>query len=241
MKTYSKAILIATVALASTNVSARPGDRVDRYPFLVCQMCTDEDLAPAVAADAAGNFVVAWRKHGSADGRDGVWARRYAANGTPLGSEFRVSLPGTTVDDAVAMAMAPDGRFVVAWHQNNRPDGDAIVARRFGANGSALSGVWTVSPPGSWPAVPRAPDIAMDSAGNFVMVWRTYVPARRLTRAYGRSYDSAGDPRGAEFFIADAGSAGSSAIPEVAMGDQGQVVVIWFEGIDDPDSTDDIP
>src|SRR5262245_42259261 len=52
--------------------------------------------APAVAVDAAGDFVVAWtdgRFPGT--GQDGsgygVYARRFSADGTPLGMEFRVN------------------------------------------------------------------------------------------------------------------------------------------------------
>jgi hypothetical protein len=233
MKPIFQAILIAAVALSSTDLSARPGDRVDRYPFPVCQVCVALDVAPVVAADAQGNFVVVWSKYWGYEGMEGVWARRYAADGAPLGDEFRVSPQGTTADDAAAVAMAPDGRFVVTWHQRYRPDGEAIVARRFAANGSAITGVLTVSPPGRWPEVPTKPDVAMDSSGNFVIVWHTYALAKDVRRAYGRSYDGTGAPRGPAFFVAGSGTEDSWVAPEVAMGDHDEFVVVWLQGVQD--------
>ena len=228
MKACLGSLLGAVLLLGSGAVSARPGDRIDRYPIRVCQECTSSDQLPVVAADARGNFVVVWVKYGGDPEIDGVWARRFAADGTPRGGEFRVSPQGTTADDQAAVAMAPDGRFVVTWHQRFRPDGEAIVARRFAASGSALSGVLTVSPPARSSVAPGHPDVAMDAAGNFVVVWATPIPTKNLLRAYGRSYDAYGQPRGAEFVVF-AGTEGSSLYPDVAMGDQGQFVAVWLQ------------
>jgi len=229
MKACLGSLLSAALLLGSGAVSARPGDRVDRHPIRVCQECTSEDQLPVVAADARGNFVVVWVKYGGEPATNGVWARRFAADGTARGGEFRVSPQGPTADDEATVAMAPDGRFVVTWLQRFRPDGQAIVARRFAASGSALSGVLTVSPPAARSLVaPGHPDVAMDAAGNFVVVWATPIATRNLLRAYGRSYDASGQPRGAEFVVFG-GTEGSSLHTDVAMGDQGQFVAVWLQ------------
>lgn len=47
----------------------------------------------AVAMDAEGDYVVAWRGQGS--GGEGLYAQRYDSDGTPLGSEFQLNSPGT--------------------------------------------------------------------------------------------------------------------------------------------------
>lgn len=82
---------------------------------------------PAVAANATGDFVVAWRAHapGSA-GYPGVAAQVFDAAGTRIGSELRVNANtagaiGFYPKPAV-VANAP-GTFVVAWDANN-PNGD---------------------------------------------------------------------------------------------------------------------
>ena len=46
---------------------------------------------PAVAMDADGNFVVAWTSTEQDGSGDGVYARRFAAEGTPLGDELRIN------------------------------------------------------------------------------------------------------------------------------------------------------
>ncbi len=63
---------------------------------------------PAVAMNDDGDFVVVWRSH-VADGRGGgVFARRFDADGTALGDEFKVNLSDVDVDNwSPAVAMAP--------------------------------------------------------------------------------------------------------------------------------------
>src|SRR5207248_2499487 len=52
---------------------------------------TGSQYAPAVATDAAGNYVVAWTSYGQDGSSYGVYAQRYSATGAPLGGEFRVN------------------------------------------------------------------------------------------------------------------------------------------------------
>src|SRR5262245_9602304 len=83
--------------------------------FRVNTYTTGYQALPSVAADAAGNFVVAWTSQGD-DGHDwGIFARRYTAAGNPLGLPFRVNTFVTGAQIRPAVAMAPAGNFVVAW------------------------------------------------------------------------------------------------------------------------------
>ncbi len=72
---------------------------------------------PAISVAAGGRFVVVWRSTGS-DGsdndEDSIQGQRYAANGTPLSSQFQVNsyVTGDSWDPAVAMV---EGKFVVVW------------------------------------------------------------------------------------------------------------------------------
>ena len=67
---------------------------------------------PAVAMDAAGNFVVAWAGAGQGDSI-GIFAQRYDSAGAPQGGEFRVNTYTPDGQDAPAVAMDADGDFVV--------------------------------------------------------------------------------------------------------------------------------
>jgi hypothetical protein len=96
---------------------------------------------PAVAMDAAGNFVVAWIDYAFEDPNEfirlnfDIEARRYDNTGTPQGGQFHVT--STNIDeDYPAVASDAAGNFVVAW-QNSIGDplatsGDFdIYARRY--------------------------------------------------------------------------------------------------------------
>jgi len=109
---------------------------------------SNPQVAPDVAMDAAGDFVVAWTSFvpycydtaGMVCPPYGdVYARRFNAAGRALGAEFRVNttpVPNTTP----AVAMEADGDFVVVW-DNNSPAADGIYARRFDPAGLPLGTV----------------------------------------------------------------------------------------------------
>src|SRR5687768_18378024 len=73
----------------------------------------------AVAMDADGDFVIAWQSLGQGGSGGGVYAQRYTADGVPAGAEFRVSTFTTDGQGSPAVAMSPDGNFVVAWPNGN--------------------------------------------------------------------------------------------------------------------------
>jgi hypothetical protein len=81
-----------------------------------------------------GNFVVSWREPLAVGSRESfqIFARRFAANGRPLGPDVPVSAdtPGTRFLGQVAIGA--DGGFVVAWDSDQREEfhGD-VFARRF--------------------------------------------------------------------------------------------------------------
>jgi hypothetical protein len=82
----------------------------------------------AVARDAAGNFVVVWRSDdlgapGPNDDTSGIFGRRYAASGAPLGDEFLVNAYTTGSQTSPTVAADPDGRVVVVWSSTDRGTG----------------------------------------------------------------------------------------------------------------------
>ncbi|MDY7107478.1 MAG: hypothetical protein SYC29_02470 [Planctomycetota bacterium] len=93
-------------------------------------------IEPVIAA-AAGGYVVAWLDAES-DGDDyGVLARRFDTKGRPLGEPFVVNETTDGPQTAAAVAVAPDGRFAIAY---NSADGDksGVFARLFAIDGSRI-------------------------------------------------------------------------------------------------------
>jgi hypothetical protein len=82
-------------------------------PFRVSQE-EGYDRWPSVAADAAGNFVIAWERHWDGDG-PGVYARLFEASGAPPGDEFPVNGETAGYQGQPSVAMSGDGRFLIAW------------------------------------------------------------------------------------------------------------------------------
>ena len=140
---------------------------------------------PKVAKDGAGNFLVVWREPFNGFTEERLYARRYAADGSPLGGVLVLDKEDGRAEGP-QLAMDRAGNFVVAWTQidfaaSGRSD---VFARRFNAEGVPLRPAFQVSRGrGGW--VPR---LAGDANGNFVVVWQgpdgfaNGVFARRFSR-----------------------------------------------------------
>src|SRR5688500_16227514 len=88
-------------------------------------------VRPAVAVEAAGGFVVAWRGPGQ-DLFGDIFAQRYNRAGAAVGGEFRVNTHTTNTQSDPAIAMDADGDFAVAWNSRHQ-DGSVygIYAQRY--------------------------------------------------------------------------------------------------------------
>jgi len=68
--------------------------------------------------------------------------------------------------------------------------------------------------------------IAMDGAGNFVVVWGSYRQDSSSGGIYGQRFSTAGDKTGEEFQV-NTTTEGNQKTPAVAMNDGGDFVVVW--------------
>jgi Ca2+-binding RTX toxin-like protein len=130
--------------------------------FLVNTTTAGNQNNPAVAMDAAGNFVIAWDIGG------GIYAQRYSAEGGALGGEFRVGT-GTSASSP-EIAMRPDGSFFIAWSvAGGDGSGSAIFAQRFSATGEAEGGEFRAN--GATTGSQRSAAIAIAEDGRLGAVW----------------------------------------------------------------------
>ncbi len=107
----------------------------------VTQMTTGDQQWATVAMDNNGNFVVAWTSFGQDQvGTQGVYARRFAANGAALDNEFLVNTITAGDQKNPSIAMDGDGDFIIVWEGKGPTDDDGIFARRFFADGSDRDG-----------------------------------------------------------------------------------------------------
>jgi hypothetical protein len=190
--------------------------------------------APAVGADAAGDFVIAWQTNEQSGGTSGIYAQLYDSSGRLVGPVLHVNTTTAGNAQVPAVAMAPDGRFLVAW-QSDSSDGSGwgIVARAYAAGGTMSSGeiAVNVTPTGAQhsSAVAWLPGSAAVAAGRFEVVWTSENQdgaGLGISGIVARSFDGAGNPLGGELAINAPGS-GAHAHPRLASDPSGNFTVAW--------------
>jgi hypothetical protein len=95
----------------SIGVAIGPETQVNTYT-------TGDQVAPDVAADGEGNFIVVWRSEGSSgtdDSESSIQGRRYASDGALAGPEFQVNTYTPSFQGAPAVEIDSRGRGVVVW------------------------------------------------------------------------------------------------------------------------------
>ena len=130
------------------------------------------------------------------------------------------------------VAAAPDGRFVVVWHADGLDgSGYGVFGRRFDAAGVPQGGEFQVNTYTT--GIQARPGVTMDAAGNFVMVWQSYVDALSKNDVFARRYDSAGAPVGDPFLVQTTTAAvfGDQTFPAIDSDDAGNFVVVWSDVI----------
>ncbi|HWS74147.1 MAG TPA: hypothetical protein VN324_03295, partial [Quisquiliibacterium sp.] len=98
----------------------------------------DHQASPAVAALAAGGWVVAWSSYGQDGDEMGVYAQRYAADGRTAGGEFRVNAETDGGQRDVALAGLAQGGFVALWSAQADDGLWHAFGRHYAADGMAL-------------------------------------------------------------------------------------------------------
>ncbi len=193
----------------------------------------------SVAVDARGNFVIAWTSVGQEGGgtpfSNGVFARRFAADGSALGDEFQVNTFVLAGQARPSVAATPDGRFVIAW-QSNTQDGDGlgIFARRFGADGlpDGAEEQVNVNAIGDQDAAA----VAVDDAGNYVVAWQSAQQDGSGLGVYARAFGADGATLTGEIRV-NTFTAGNQQSPSVAVPPGGGFVVAYHSfGQDSPNS-----
>lgn len=178
-----------------------------------------------VAMNAAGRFVVAWTDASGGSSAREVGARAFGPDGSPAIGVLDVGslIAGDPRNPAVAIG--DDGRFAVAFESEEALGfGEGVYLSRHDADGTR-----------PFPFLPLpvalalgdqvAPDIAVDAAGDYVVVWADRNGAE--PGIHGQRIDAAsGLAIGSDFRIDD-GSVGSAANPAVAALPRGGFVVAW--------------
>jgi hypothetical protein len=161
----------------------------------------------------------------SQDGdRFGIVGQRYDAAGLPQGGEFLVNTYTTSEQHYPVLAVDADGRFVVVWQSYTQDGGDwGVFGQRYDAGGAHLGAEFRVN--AHTTGSQFEPDVAVDAAGHFVVVWSSYQDGSGFG-IYGQRYDASGAPRGSEFRV-NSYTTSFQRFPRVGIDPVGNFVVIW--------------
>jgi len=220
------AYLVREVAQAGWNVGpmtysglAKPSGEI-----IANSHTAGDQHSSVVAMDKAGNTIVAWTDHGFGQVRD-VHAQRYYADGSANGNEFIVNTETDGSQHAVAAVMADDGRSVVVWTSSDRDgEDDGIFAQRYAADGTPAGPELQVNT--HTVDVGWTPVVAMNAAGQFVVVWISPNQGGTAEDIFAQKYAPDGTPDGPEFQVNTTGD-GRQYQPSAAIDATGAVVVTW--------------
>lgn len=127
---------------------------------------------PAIATAADGRFLITWHSYYQDDSNWGVYGQRYAADGTPQGSEFRVNTYTYDSQSDPAVAMNADGSTVIAWMSGSQDSsGWGIYAQQYAADGTALGGEFRANTYTYYNQ--KYPAVAVGAGGNFLVAWQS--------------------------------------------------------------------
>ena len=194
--------------------------------FRVNTYTTNDQAGPSVASDSNGNFVVTWTSVGQDGSSFGVFGQQFDAAGAPAGAEFRVNTftPSHQLTGRVAME-ATSGNFVVVWNGDGPGYGYFdMFGQRFSAAGVPLGAEFQINTYTTNNQIYGA--VALDAAGNFVVVWGSSEQDGYYFGVYGQRFSAAGTPLGAEFRV-NTHTANEQLRPSVAWDGSGNFMVVW--------------
>nr|AGC72056.1 flagellar hook-length control protein FliK [uncultured bacterium A1Q1_fos_291] len=125
---------------------------------------------PSVAMDAAGNLVVAWTSNFQDGSGQGIFGQRYDSAGNALGAEFRINTFTGNSQIYPSVAMGGAGNFVATWRSNFQDSSaGGIYGQRYDSFGNPVGTEFQIN---TFVAGEQLdPSVAMDAAGNFIVVW----------------------------------------------------------------------
>ena len=196
--------------------------------FRVNSATAYNQILPAISAADDGSFVVVFASYGADDPADtatsGVFARRFAADGSPLGDDFQVNTYTTGEQTFPDVGVQPGGSFVVAWQDGAQFARSGIVARLFDSSGAASDDEIVVQADATYTR--ERPRVAVGHDGSFVVAWESTPQDGSSRGTFARRYSAAGAPLGGEFQV-NSFTAGSQYSAAISDGGQNDVVVVW--------------
>ena len=197
--------------------------------FVVTTTTSGSQSDPHVSMRDDGQFVVVWTSYGQAGdltSEGNIYARRFAADGTPLGSEFGINQTTAGHQHEAAVAYEFDtNRFLVAWSSVGQDgSGSGIYARFMNADGSAASTEFLVNT--TTAGDQSQPDVGGNAYGEFSIVWQSFGQDGSGWGIYEQRYKRTQSTHGNETIV-NTTTSGDQYAPAVGMERDGDRFIVW--------------
>jgi len=176
--------------------------------FLVNTYTTSDQTVPAIDMATDGSFIIAWTSKGqdkaTESTKTGVYAQRFAADGSKVGAEFLVNTYTTESQADPTVGIFPDGSFVIAWESKGQVDNNDIYFQLFGADGTPV-GTETLANTRFTAKSQANPRLAVNKVNpGFVLTWddmSTVGGDPSFTGVVAKVYSATGDSLTSDFIV----------------------------------------
>jgi hypothetical protein len=143
--------------------------------------------------------------------------------GNAQSGELAINLPATGAHSHPQIASDSSGNFVVAW-EGLTAGGSVVLARRFNAAGTALSGQLMVDTSPTGPQ--HDPVVATDALGDFVVVFDALGQDGSGAAVLIQAFDNRNQLQGGKLQL-NATTAGDQSFPGVGLSAGGSLLLAW--------------
>ncbi len=199
--------------------------------FKVHTATQGRNFNPQSIVQPNNDFIVVWSQSEAITiANRNIVGTRFQSNGSAIGEEFAISTLTLESQDQPNLAMSNEGAFVAVWRANGSIGDDSdwsVQARRMASDGSPLGSHFQVNTLTS--GVQTNPDIALESDGDFLVVWQSAISNGDDSIAesiQGRSYTSGGTSVGGEFQVNN-GTFASQTSPSIEGTSASSFLVVW--------------
>jgi hypothetical protein len=194
---------------------------------------TDPTNLRSIGMDARGNTVVVWQSQGEEPGLLqgwGIFAQRFDASGKKVGAEFQVNTHTAGDQTGAAVAVAPNGNFIITWTSESQGllglgSSLGVFAQRYDSSGNRVGTEFQVNTSTSGDRTGASPVI--DSSGNVVIAWSSQNQDGSGWGVFAQRFDPSGNRVGTEFQV-NTHTAGDQTNASIAVNKTtGDFVITW--------------
>lgn len=185
---------------------------------------TDKRVNVRTARLNDGGYMLVWSSYGDDGSGFGVYAQRYDAAGTKVGTVFRANTTTASEQYTPDVEALQDGGFAIIWSAYLQPgdDNHEVYMQRYNAAGAAVGSQFRVN---TYTGLHQwQPKLARLANNELIAVWSTQQNSG-IFQIWGRRYDANGAAIGAEFKISTNNGGHKDASSIVALVNGGYVVV----------------